>query len=662
MDPLIALLRGREEDILRRVFASARTHGYTRYSSPQLEAWRTSVQGLTEAMTTALELAAPLDFGLDDDLTHDPLTQFGSAEALKHRSRGVTLTMFLGLTKYYRDAFADACCDELSPPDELARRRRVLTRLFDRIELGFCEAWSTADRESGSTALEAANRQLANEKCHYLTVLESLHDSVFVVASDGHLTYANAAAKGLAGLQRPNQALPSWLPPLCHPHKPVQVDLEVRGLTHTVVARAEPVLGVTAHVEGVVVVLHDLTELREADRERRELQAVFDAVASSAADGVVLLDEKGQLTFCNRAAERLFGVSRSELLSRDLVSLLGQDPLRDAADAQPTTRLARTQKADGTLLQLELTLSRVQSGRGTHRLCVLRDVTERHRLESQANTSARLEAVGRLAGGIAHEINTPIQFVGDSLHFLKEASLTICAVARDVLEHASATSPDAWVATLKNRVEQLDLEFLLEETPRAIDRAAEGIWRVADIVRAMKEFGHPGSGQMTHADLNHALKNALVVSRPSWKYVATTSFEPGELPPVRCRVEQLNQVFLNLLVNAADAIRERGEDTTNGRITVRTRLEGSDAVIEVEDSGVGLSPAAEAHLFQPFFTTKPPGQGTGQGLALSRHIVTDTHHGTLSYRTKLGQGTTFIVRVPIAGGPAVSPAQLKVAS
>jgi signal transduction histidine kinase len=284
---------------------------------------------------------------------------------------------------------------------------------------------------------------------------------------------------------------------------------------------------------------------------------------------------------------------------------------------------------------------------------VARDVTEYRRVEAQAHASARLEAVGRLAGGLAHEINTPVQFIGDSLSFMREAMPGLSALAAELLPRAAAAPAgpgiDPWWADLAGRLETLDVAFLAEEFPRAIDRALEGVHRVADLVRAVKEFGHPGTGEMRPADLNRAVKNTLAVSRPSWKYVATVSLEPGAIPPVTCRVEQLGQVVLNLVVNAADAIQERGRDAPPGHITVRTRQEGPEVVIEVEDTGLGIPPEHQGRIFQPFFTTKEPGQGTGQGLALAWHIVVETHGGSLSFRTVPGEGTTFVARLPIAG-------------
>jgi two-component system, NtrC family, sensor kinase len=698
MEPLIGVLRANEDDILARVFALAQRHGYTRYSSTLMEAWRASVRGLTEALVAGLERGAELEAGVDAELSDDPVTRFGRESALRHRSRGVTLPMFLGLTKDYRDAFADSGSAGAGDAEEQARRQRVLVHLFDRIEVGFCDAWARADASSGVAELQAANRALANEKNRYLTVLESMLEAVLVVGARGEVVYANRAALVVTGrasepgaaryggaLADLNAHRPPWLAGLLAGDGARTAEVAVPGVetTRTFVAQVTPILDITARTEGVVVVLRDLTQLRAADRERRELTAVFDAVTRCAGDGIVMLDVQGRVLFWNRAAETMFGWQRHEVLGRDLHTLLGQEGEVPRAHRglerwrHEGTGFAfgrnlsfECRRRDGTPLSIELAVSEVRSEDGRRALGIVRDVTERRRIDAQAHASARLEAVGRLAGGIAHEINTPVQFVGDSLYFLRDATRVLCTLGQE-LEARAATLPDEvradpWFAQLEQRLRELDVGFLFEEAPKALERAVEGVGRVADIVRAMKEFGHPGTGRMAAADLNRAVRNTLLVSRPSWKYVATASFEEGPLPMVVCHVEQISQVLLNLVVNAADAIRERRDQGTLGQITVRSRVEGPDAVLEVEDSGVGIPPAAQAHLFQPFFTTKEPGLGTGQGLALSRHIVTDTHQGTLDFRTTPGKGTTFTVRLPVlrparAGRPP-DPAEPEVAA
>ena len=248
--------------------------------------------------------------------------------------------------------------------------------------------------------------------------------------------------------------------------------------------------------------------------------------------------------------------------------------------------------------------------------------------------------------GVAHEINTPIQFVGDSVHFLREAF----AELQGHLERYRAAAETAAVARRGGRAEaEADLEFLTAEIPESLERALEGIERVAEIVRAMKEFAHPQRAEQAAADLNRAIDSTLTVARNEWKYVADVVTDLGELPPVVCHLGELNQVILNLVVNAAHAIADAGAG--RGVIRVATRAAGEWVEITVSDTGAGIPEAIRDRIFDPFFTTKEVGRGTGQGLAIARAIVVDKHGGTLDFETEVGRGTTFRIRLPVAGRP-----------
>jgi signal transduction histidine kinase len=195
----------------------------------------------------------------------------------------------------------------------------------------------------------------------------------------------------------------------------------------------------------------------------------------------------------------------------------------------------------------------------------------------------------------------------------------------------------------------VDLDYLLQEIPQALEQASEGLRRVTDIVRSIKEISHPGQ-QRQPADINRLLEASLTVSRNEWKYVAEVDRQlDPDLPPVECVPSQCHQVFLNLIVNAAHAIAEKNgsHPEVKGRITVRTRRDGDWVEVEIEDTGVGIRPEIQSHIFEPFFTTKPVGKGTGQGLAIARSIIVDKHHGEITFRSEVGKGTTFIVRLPI---------------
>ena len=278
------------------------------------------------------------------------------------------------------------------------------------------------------------------------------------------------------------------------------------------------------------------------------------------------------------------------------------------------------------------------------------------RVEDELRLAHRLEAVGQLAAGVAHEINTPIQYVGDSLHFLRSAChdiVPMLARLRGAGELARQGRADEIAAEIDAAWEEADAEFLLGNIPKALDRTFDGIERVTSIVRAMKAFAHPGSEDKAPADLNEGISNTLVVARNEYKYIADVDKQLGTLPPVFCSVGELNQVFLNLVVNAAHAISDVVRNNERGTITVRSRAEGETVAIEIEDTGGGIPPELRERVFDPFFTTKPVGKGTGQGLTLARSIV-NKHGGTLSFHSNAGKGTRFLIRLPI-GAEASCP-------
>lgn len=275
----------------------------------------------------------------------------------------------------------------------------------------------------------------------------------------------------------------------------------------------------------------------------------------------------------------------------------------------------------------------------------------RERLEKEISLSQRLDAVGQLAAGVAHEINTPVQYVGDSVHFLRNAFDDLTGLVAKYKAICRAYSTDeSLLAELGAAEEASDLEYLEEQIPKAFDRIFDGTERVATIVRAMKEFAHVDSREMRAADLNKALGNTLTMARNEYKYIADVETKLGDIPPVVCHIGDLNQVFLNLVVNAAHAIGDVYEKTQNkGKITIATTREGDHVVVAITDTGCGIPEAIRARIFEPFFTTKPAGKGTGQGLAISRSIIVERHSGAFTFESTVGEGTTFFIRLPIEG-------------
>ncbi len=261
--------------------------------------------------------------------------------------------------------------------------------------------------------------------------------------------------------------------------------------------------------------------------------------------------------------------------------------------------------------------------------------------------NAKLEALGGLAAGIAHEINTPVQFVGDNAHFLRDVLRDVGAAMARYRELIDATEEGR--AARAEIDEELDIDYLIENGAPATERVIEGIDRVASIVRAMKDFAHPDGAEKAAVDLNRTVETTLTVARNEYKYIADLKMELGELPTVTCHQGEIAQVILNLVVNAAHAMAEQGsgENGTRGELTVRTFTEGDVACVTIADNGSGIPEAVRARIFEPFFTTKPAGRGSGQGLAISRAIVEKGHGGKLSFETELGRGTTFFIRLPV---------------
>jgi signal transduction histidine kinase len=292
------------------------------------------------------------------------------------------------------------------------------------------------------------------------------------------------------------------------------------------------------------------------------------------------------------------------------------------------------------------------------------DITEFRRMGRELAAAQKLESVGRLAAGVAHEINTPVQFVSDNAQFLRSsiADIVVVIEAYRHLQRVAQSSSANLEAAVRRAMEAekaVDLDFILENAPIAIDSSIEGLGRIATIVRSMKEFAHPDQAQKTIADLNQAIRSTLVIARNEYKYVAEIDAEYGELPQVECHLGEINQVVLNLLVNAAHAIGDVVKDgTALGTITIRTRVDGDRVEISIGDTGTGIPEAVRDKIFDPFFTTKEVGKGTGQGLALAHSVIVNKHGGTLRFVTQIGKGTTFFIGLPInAPDQAETPQQ-----
>ena len=345
------------------------------------------------------------------------------------------------------------------------------------------------------------------------------------------------------------------------------------------------------------------------------------------------------------AAQRL----HAQAISHANDELRGQIAVRERAEAELARYRDHLEELIAERTQ-ELTLANQK----------LRDAAaERERIEAELRLAQKLESVGRLAAGIAHEINTPVQFVSDNVTFVRDALPGLVdAIARyrelaaAIQGHGDAAAAAA--AAARAEVDD-DVDYALSHTPGALAAALDGLGRVAAIVRSMKDFAHPDRDEKTLVDLNRAIESTLMIAAHECKYVADVTTELAELPLVRCNGGEINQAVLNLVINAAHAIRDVvGQTGARGKIDVRTRRDGDEVEIAIRDTGTGIPPEIRDKIYDPFFTTKEVGRGTGQGLAIVRSVVVDKHGGSLRFETKSGAGTTFLLRLPV--GADLDPA------
>lgn len=403
-------------------------------------------------------------------------------------------------------------------------------------------------------------------------------------------------------------------------------------------------------------------------RNRGEAESLLAAISAV----LIGVDSRGRVARWNRMAETVFGIPASDAIGRAFFECnITWDWARVRKAILDCVILDRAVEVDDVIcrrpgradVSLALIFSPTPDGPdgGLQFILLANDITQRRIMEGQLRQSQKLESIGQLAAGVAHEINTPTQFIGGNLRFVRDSFESLAGfirIAQALTEGAHMPDPTELDA-LRRAAKAADLDYLLGELPKALEESLEGVDRVARIVQAMKEFSHPGTAEMVMVNLNRAVESTVAVARNEWKYVADVELrlDPG-LPAVPCHPGDINQVVLNLVVNAAHAISDtdRVRRGGKGQIEISTQAEGSWVIVRVADTGVGIPEGIRQRIFDPFFTTKEVGRGTGQGLFVCHKVVAEKHRGAISFESEVGVGTTFTVRLPLQAPEALKEA------
>ncbi|EKD87753.1 MAG: Sensor protein [uncultured bacterium] len=410
------------------------------------------------------------------------------------------------------------------------------------------------------------------------------------------------------------------------------------------------------------LIIRDLSNLKKSQAEVQKLASAVREIS----EGLVIANLRGETEYVNLAVEKITGFSSEELLGKNLLHFLTAslsveqinfNELGLQAGNIQRGKMVCTKK-DGTQYTLQYNIAPIVDEHGNRNyVSVISDVSQNELMEQQNRQAQKLEAIGSLAAGVAHEINTPTQYVGNNLLFIKKefnSFIRLLEKFQQLLNQVqSGESVNELTEQLLLEKKEADLDYLMLEIPKAIDESLEGIGRVTKIVQAIKEFSHPSMDEKTPVDLNRAIDTTITVSRNEWKYVADLVPHYDEnLPTVICSPGEINQVILNLITNAAHAIKEQIAKGvfTKGLIEIFTFSKEKSIEIHVKDNGGGIPDEYREKVFNPFFTTKPVGMGTGQGLSISYKVIVNKHNGSLVFNSEDGKGTTFIITLPIIAG------------
>lgn len=622
-----------EDWLVKRILYYAKKQGYTAYTSALESAWRQSVAGLSKPIlgtpSTSFWL---LELHPHSDFMNDEYSAFGVEEAKRHRERGIDLKMFMGLFKYYRQAYEDLLFKLEMSHDDIKSCRTFLKRYFDRVELGFIEEWTRSDSEKVNQEMAQANKRLANEKSLYLTTLESLKQPVAVVDSIGELISVNRAAADLFNVAHVqaygscsngelHSGLSKKIREFLESHNdsltfPQVIGDNIYDVTFT---RMKDVSG---RFMGLAVILNDITDRRRAESILEDSETLRKAFMEGVDAAALILDMDAKTVVdYNSKVVDLFTQKISSKGFSDECPLFYEE--LEGAHASVFQLAEQSVNNEERLLELcesgmkpvRLFTIEVWFRNKRHKIVIIFDISREKMLERKANHIQHLEVLGDIAGSLPG-------MLGDSITSLMQTMGKVYDTAKGMDE-----PPE-----------------LLLELSAAVDEAN----RVNEVMGALASIVQYDTDTAS-IDMNQLVKNCVVLTRDKWHPYADLDIQLiGEVRNINCRPDEMGQVFLNLLMNAAYAVRKKCEaDGQRSLISISSRYTNTFYEVKISDNGIGIKKQDYKRIFDQGFTTKEVGRVTGNGLAIVYDIVVRRYKGTIEFKSIEGKGTEFILRFPV---------------
>ncbi len=600
------------------------------------------------------------------DSTKEKLIGFNVAQKSNPKMREAIKKALAGESSIYEDIYTSVTGNKSS----------YIRAIFNPVTLGKSSTEVICTLEDISDRIEA-EKKLAESEERFRGIAKASPVGIIITDAKGNLLYANQRMTELTGEDYTEHTGLSWMNNIHRKDKSNLITnwynadfisrdrLEFRivpdsGIILWILGQIVKLRDKNDQMVGYVITMTDITQIKTVELEHTRLTAAID----QAAEAIMITDTDGMITYVNPAFQKISGYSPEEAIGQNprfLQSgehdILFYDNLWDTILAGQIWegKLVNLSK-NGKHYTQEASIGpiRDETGKIINFVCVSRDISKQLVVEAQLRQAQKLESIGELAAGIAHEINTPTQYVSTNNQFMKEAFTTLLAMTnnyRKLIEAIkSGESQNELLKRAESGLDDEELTYLEEDIPNAITESETGLKRISEIVQSVKQLAHPGEIQKGLYNLDEIIRNAITVSTNEWKYVSDVELNLDEnLPGIHCLKGEIGQVVLNLIINAAHAIEAKlGKETeTKGRITVSTYKEEDWAVLKVSDTGTGMPENVVKRAFDPFFTTKEVGKGTGQGLAIAHNVIVNMHNGMIDLETEEGIGTTFTVKLPL---------------